>query len=50
MKKDVNTADAISGYRKMVLFVMFDMPTETHEDLEKYRNIIKPNLEVNLLN
>jgi CRISPR-associated protein Cas2 len=30
--------DAISGYRKMVLFVMFDMPTETKADLKKYRN------------
>jgi CRISPR-associated protein Cas2 len=28
---------AISGYRKMVLFVMFDMPTTTKNDLAKYR-------------
>ena len=33
-----NKKDAISGYRKMVLFVMFDMPTETKADLKKYRN------------
>lgn len=32
-----NKKDAISRYRKMVLFVMFDMPTETKEDLTKYR-------------
>ena len=36
-----NKKDAISGYRKMVLFVMFDMPTETHEDLTKYRKFRK---------
>jgi len=30
--------DSISGYRKMVLFVMFDMPTETKADLKKYRD------------
>lgn len=33
-----NKKDAISGYRKMVIFVMFDMPTETKADLKKYRN------------
>jgi CRISPR-associated protein Cas2 len=33
-----NKKDAISGYRKMVLFVMFDMPTETKADLKKYRD------------
>ena len=27
----------ISGYRKMVLFVMFDISTETKKDLDKYR-------------
>ncbi len=27
----------ISGYRKMVLFVMFDISTETKKDLKKYR-------------
>ena len=36
-----NKKDAISGYRKMVLFVMFDMPTETHDDLTKYRKFRK---------
>ena len=30
--------NAISEYRKMVLFVMFDMPTETKSDLKKYRD------------
>ena len=30
-------SDAISGYRKMVLFVMFDISTETKKDLDKYR-------------
>jgi len=33
-----NKKDAISGYRKMVLFVMFDMPTQTKADLKKYRD------------
>lgn len=33
-----NIKDAISGYRKMILFVMFDMPTQTKADLKKYRD------------
>ncbi|MEA2019051.1 MAG: CRISPR-associated endonuclease Cas2 [Campylobacterota bacterium] len=37
----VKTPKSISEYRKMVLFVMFDMPTETKEDLEKYRKFRK---------
>ncbi len=37
--RDIN--DAISGYRKMVLFVMFDISTETKKDLEKYRKFRK---------
>lgn len=37
---------AISGYRKMVLFVMFDMPTETRKDLEKYRKFRKKLFEL----
>ena len=49
MKKDVNTPDAISGYRKMVLFVMFDMPTETHEDLEKYRKFRSKLIELGFI-
>ena len=32
-----NIDGAISGYRKMVLFVMFDISTETKKDLGKYR-------------
>lgn len=36
-----NINSAISGYRKMVLFVMFDMPTETKKDLKKYRKFRK---------
>jgi CRISPR-associated protein Cas2 len=32
---------AISGYRKMVLFVMFDISTETKKDLDKYRKFRK---------
>lgn len=32
-----NINNPISGYRKMVLFVMFDISTETKRDLEKYR-------------
>ena len=40
-----NKKNAISGYRKMVLFVMFDMPTETKNDLKKYRNFRKKLLD-----
>ncbi|MCD4759016.1 MAG: CRISPR-associated endonuclease Cas2 [Arcobacteraceae bacterium] len=40
-----NINSAISGYRKMVLFVMFDMPTETKKDLIKYRRFRKKLLE-----
>jgi len=32
-----NINGAISGYRKMVLFVMFDISTKTKKDLDKYR-------------
>ena len=32
-----NINSDLSGYRKMVLFVMFDMPTETKKDLKEYR-------------
>jgi len=32
-----NINSELSGYRKMVLFVMFDMPTETKKDLKEYR-------------
>ena len=41
-----NITNAISGYRKMVLFVMFDMPTETKKDLEKYRKFRKKLFEL----
>ena len=37
---------AISGYRKMILFVMFDMPTETKNDLIKYRRFRKKLFEL----
>lgn len=40
-----NINSAISGYRKMVLFVMFDLPTETKKDLIKYRRFRKKLLE-----
>jgi CRISPR-associated protein Cas2 len=33
-----NINGKISGYRKMVLFVMFDISTQTKKDLEKYRH------------
>lgn len=42
----VKTLSAISGYRKMVLFVMFDMPTETKKDLVKYRKFRKKLFEL----
>ena len=35
----------ISGYRKMILFVMFDMPTETKKDLVEYRKFRKKLLD-----
>ena len=38
--------DALSRYRKMVLFVMFDMPTETKNDLIKYRRFRKKLFEL----
>ncbi|PHS58549.1 MAG: CRISPR-associated endonuclease Cas2 [Sulfurimonas sp.] len=44
-----NKKDAISGYRKMVLFVMFDMPTETKNDLKKYRNFRKKLFELGFI-
>ena len=45
----VKTPSAISGYRKMVLFVMFDMPTETNKDLEKYRKFRKKLFELGFI-
>jgi CRISPR-associated protein Cas2 len=44
-----NINSAISGYRKMVLFVMFDMPTETKKDLKKYRKFRKKLLELGFI-
>ncbi len=44
-----NKNSAISGYRKMVLFVMFDMPTETKKDLKKYRNFRKKLFELGFI-
>lgn len=44
-----NINSAISGYRKMVLFVMFDMPTETKKDLEKYRKFRKKLFELGFI-
>ncbi len=41
--RDIN--DALSGYRKMVLFVMFDISTETKKDLDKYRKFRKKLLD-----
>ncbi|MDZ7819713.1 MAG: CRISPR-associated endonuclease Cas2 [Aliarcobacter sp.] len=49
MEKNIETPNAISGYRKMVLFVMFDMPTETHEDLEKYRKFRSKLIELGFI-
>ena len=45
--RDIN--DAISGYRKMVLFVMFDISTETKKDLEKYRKFRKKLLDAGFI-
>ncbi len=44
-----STISAISGNRKMVLFVMFDMPTETKKDLIKYRNFRKKLFELGFI-
>lgn len=44
-----NINNAISGYRKMVLFVMFDMPTETKKDLKKYRKFRSKLLELGFI-
>ena len=41
--------DAISGYRKMVIFVMFDMPTETKSDMKKYRTFRKKLLDLGFI-
>ena len=40
-----NINNEVSGYRKMVLFVMFDISTETKKDLDKYRYFRKKLLE-----
>jgi len=39
----------VSGYRKMVLFVMFDISTETKKDLEKYRKFRKKLLDLGFI-
>lgn len=44
-----NINSTISGYRKMVLFVMFDMPTETKKDLQKYRKFRKKLFELGFI-
>jgi len=40
-----NINSEVSGYRKMVLFVMFDIATESKKDLDKYRHFRKKLLE-----
>lgn len=45
--RDIN--NSISGYRKMVLFVMFDISTETKKDLEKYRKFRTKLLELGFI-
>jgi len=40
-----NINNEVSGYRKMVLFVMFDISTESKKDLDKYRHFRKKLLE-----
>jgi len=45
--RDIN--DALSGYRKMVLFVMFDISTETKKDLDKYRKFRKRLLDLGFI-
>jgi CRISPR/Cas system-associated protein endoribonuclease Cas2 len=37
--------EEISRYRKMVLFTMFDMPTNTKKDIKKYIKFRKKLLE-----
>jgi CRISPR-associated protein Cas2 len=39
----------ISGYRKMVLFAMFDMPTNTKKDIKKYTKFRKKLLEMGFI-
>jgi len=38
-----------SGYRKMVLFAMFDMPTNTKKDIKKYTKFRKKLLEMGFI-
>ncbi|RXJ66195.1 CRISPR-associated endonuclease Cas2 [Halarcobacter ebronensis] len=39
----------ISRYRKMVLFTMFDMPTNTKKDIKKYTKFRKKLLEMGFI-
>jgi len=45
--RDINSE--ISEYRKMVLFVMFDMPTATKKQLEEYRKFRKRLFELGFI-
>jgi CRISPR-associated protein Cas2 len=41
--------EEISRYRKMVLFAMFDMPTDTKGDIKKYTKFRKKLLEMGFI-
>lgn len=41
--------EEISRYRKMVLFTMFDMPTNTKKDIKKYTKFRKKLLEMGFI-
>jgi len=47
MKKDKD--QEISRYRKMVLFAMFDMPTETKGDIKRYTKFRKKLLKMGFI-
>lgn len=45
----MNNKEEISRYRKMVLFAMFDMPTNTKKDIQKYTKFRKKLLEMGFI-
>ena len=52
IKLDTNKKEKIeeiSRYRKMVLFAMFDMPTDTKGDIKKYTKFRKKLLEMGFI-
>jgi CRISPR-associated protein Cas2 len=45
----MKNTDETSRYRKMVLFAMFDMPTNTKKDIKKYTKFRKKLLEMGFI-